>query len=107
MSGAKISLLINAMKFICSALRKNDRLSIVVFNSVGTRLNPLIKMNEAGKKKVEGIISGITANGGTNIEYGLKIAQSIILQRKYKTFDFFFFFSFFFSKKKKKKKKIQ
>ena len=51
MSGQKIALVRDTMKYVVEMLTPNDRLSIMVYNDNGTRLCPFMFVNSANIPK--------------------------------------------------------
>ena len=83
MSGAKIDLLKDAVRFVVRELTERDRLSLIVFNSAATKLTPLTVMTGAGKEKLCAIVDGIAAGGGTMIGHGLEYALKTLQGRRH------------------------
>ena len=84
MSGAKITLLKDTLKYLVDLLGENDRISIVKFNGSAERLTPLQRVTEANKPKILKAIESLYASGGTSITAGMTEAVSILNGRKYK-----------------------
>ena len=84
MSGGKLASLKTAMEFVISTLGKNDRLSVVNFNSHATTLHGLKKMNPANQRASTAQLRDLRATGGTNILEGMQQGWSILEDRKTK-----------------------
>ena len=52
MEGEKLELVKKTFGSILRYLDENDRLSVIVFNSISERINPLIRMTPENKKKI-------------------------------------------------------
>ena len=83
MSGQKIDLLKEAVKFIIRELTDKDRLCLVIFNSSAQRLCPLTVMSAAGKEKLCAIMDRVHADGGTAISTGLHYALQVLKGRRH------------------------
>jgi uncharacterized protein YegL len=82
MAGSKIDNLKRAMEFVISTLNEKDRLSVVTFNSYGTPIQGLWKMNETRKTASRDLIHKIEAGGGTDIYDGMKKGWEVLQNRK-------------------------
>jgi len=82
MQGEKIQLVKDTFKYLLELLSENDRLSIIIFDDTVKKLTPLLRMTESNKKKTLNEINGISADGGTDIELGMRCAFEVIQQRK-------------------------
>ena len=82
MSGKKIELVRETLKFMLTLLNKHDRVSLVIFNQYAARLCPLTCVDENGHVQLDRTISSIVASGGTNIEEGLKAGLRVIKDRR-------------------------
>jgi hypothetical protein len=81
MSGEKISLVHETLKFVVKQLKATDRLGFVAYdNEVNVPL-PLTEMTSQGKEKALAAINGITARGSTNLCGGLLKGLELIEQR--------------------------
>ena len=72
------------MCYLIDLLGDNDRLSIIEFCDWSQKLNSLLKMNKKNKSKVNDIISGINAGGGTEIPNAVLKGLNTIKKKKYK-----------------------
>ncbi|CAL5188518.1 unnamed protein product [Lathyrus oleraceus] len=61
MSGEKLRLLKNAMRFVISSLSPTDRLSIVAFSGGSKRLLPLKRMTGGGQRSARRIVEALAA----------------------------------------------
>ncbi|CAG8771083.1 36_t:CDS:1, partial [Ambispora leptoticha] len=67
MTGDKINLLKESLRFIVSVLSPKDRLSLVTFNTSATHITPLLLVNDGNKEKFNQKIQALVASGGTDI----------------------------------------
>jgi uncharacterized protein with von Willebrand factor type A (vWA) domain len=77
MSGDKIQLVRDTMKFLLETLTPDDRLCIITFNDRGRRINGLKRVTKENMAILESNIGGLNAGGGTNINSGLNLALRI------------------------------
>ncbi|XP_020182491.2 uncharacterized protein [Aegilops tauschii subsp. strangulata] len=84
MSGYKLALLKQAMRFIIANLGPGDRLSVVSFSSVARRRTRLTRMSETGKALSVSVVEPLTAGGGTDIADGLRMAAMVLNQRRHR-----------------------
>ncbi|KAM3262250.1 hypothetical protein ACQJBY_052761 [Aegilops geniculata] len=84
MSGYKLALLKQAMRFVIDNLGPDDRLSIVAFSSEARRLTRLTRMSDAGKALAVSAVDTLTARGGTNIAEGLRTAAKVLDERRHR-----------------------
>ncbi|KAF8644977.1 hypothetical protein HU200_066266 [Digitaria exilis] len=70
-----------AMMLVIRKLTPVDRLSIVTFSDVATRLCPLRCMTDAAQDDLVALVTGLKANGGPNIMAGLETGLSVIADR--------------------------
>ena len=82
MSGQKIELVKNTMKYLVEALTPSDRLSIITFNMKGERLCGLKCVTQENMVSFDRFIESLKGDGGTSICEGLNLALKIILERK-------------------------
>jgi hypothetical protein len=71
MSGTKLELLKDTLRFVIKEMQTTDSLSIVTYNATPTVLLPDTPMHEMGKLTALSLMDGIVASGGTNISDGL------------------------------------
>ncbi|XP_051119830.1 E3 ubiquitin-protein ligase WAV3-like [Andrographis paniculata] len=81
MSGEKIELMKQAMKFVINHLEDEDRLSIIVFATKARCLFPFQKMCENGRKFALQEIDSFVAKGATNMAEALEKGFDVILDR--------------------------
>ena len=83
MAGEKIDFLKSALKDVIDLLHEDDRICIVEFDNRVNRVIPLVRANKANKKRINQLIDQIEANGGTDINLGMRKAFNIIKNRRY------------------------
>jgi Mg-chelatase subunit ChlD len=84
MSGHKLELLKQAMRFVIDNLGPDDRLSVVSFSSEVRRVTRLVRMTDAGKATSVSAVESLTARGGTNIAEGLHTAAKVLNERRHR-----------------------
>ncbi|OAY45871.1 hypothetical protein MANES_07G098900v8 [Manihot esculenta] len=84
MAGTKLALLKRAMGFVIQNLGPNDRLSVIAFSSTASRLFPLRRMSDTGRKLALQAVNSLVANGGTNIAEGLRKGAKVMEDRREK-----------------------
>ncbi|XP_044378411.1 uncharacterized protein [Triticum aestivum] len=84
MSGQKLTLLKQAMRFVIANLGPDDRLSVVSFNTKARRVTRLTRMSEAGKALSVSAVESLTAGGCTDIAEGLRMAAMVLDQRRHR-----------------------
>ncbi|VAI10714.1 unnamed protein product [Triticum turgidum subsp. durum] len=84
MSGHKLALLKQAMRFVIDNLGPDDRLSVVSFSSEARRLTRLTRMSDAGKALAVSAVESLAARGGTNIAEGLRTAAKVLDERRHR-----------------------
>uniref|UniRef100_R7W0Y9 VWFA domain-containing protein n=1 Tax=Aegilops tauschii TaxID=37682 RepID=R7W0Y9_AEGTA len=84
MSGQKLTLLKQAMRFVIANLGPDDRLSVVSFNTKARRVTRLTRMSEAGKALSVSAVESLTADGCTDIAEGLRMAAMVLDQRRHR-----------------------
>merc|ERR550537_554929 len=82
MTGPKIDLLKDAMKFVIDDLEDKDRLSIVSFSHDSKRLTHLTRMSPQGRDAAKMEVLRIIAGGGTNITSGLSRGLRVLQDRR-------------------------
>eukprot|EP00928_Gymnodinium_smaydae_P030875 TRINITY_DN22828_c0_g3_i1.p1 TRINITY_DN22828_c0_g3~~TRINITY_DN22828_c0_g3_i1.p1 ORF type:complete len:717 (+),score=145.40 TRINITY_DN22828_c0_g3_i1:59-2209(+) len=82
MTGAKIKLLQDAVRFIIDQASSTDRLSIVTFNHSAARQLRLRRMDAEGKSEATAATLRLVASGGTSIAAGLDTAISVMERRR-------------------------
>jgi Mg-chelatase subunit ChlD len=83
MQGEKINLVKETIKFLLETLTPSDRLSIITFNSYGSRLCGLKCVTGENMQTFKNIVENINAGGGTNINSGLQLALKTMRDRKH------------------------
>ncbi|TKW02658.1 hypothetical protein SEVIR_8G254600v4 [Setaria viridis] len=83
MYGKKMEYMKEAMLFVITKLTPVDRLSIVTFSDVATRLSPLRCMTPAAQDALKALVHGLQQanNGGPNIQSGLETGLAVIADR--------------------------
>uniref|UniRef100_A0ACD5WF21 Uncharacterized protein n=1 Tax=Avena sativa TaxID=4498 RepID=A0ACD5WF21_AVESA len=84
MSGQKLALLKQAMRFVIDNLGPDDRLSVVSFSSDARRVTRLARMTDAGKAMSVSAVASLAARGGTNIAEGLRTAAKVLDERRHR-----------------------
>jgi hypothetical protein len=84
MSGHKLALLKQAMRFVIDNLGPHDRLSVVSFSSEARRVTRLARMTDAGKASCISAVESLAARGGTNIAEGLRTAAKVLDERRHR-----------------------
>eukprot|EP01117_Protostelium_nocturnum_P006793 TRINITY_DN243_c0_g1_i1.p1 TRINITY_DN243_c0_g1~~TRINITY_DN243_c0_g1_i1.p1 ORF type:complete len:517 (-),score=175.86 TRINITY_DN243_c0_g1_i1:60-1460(-) len=72
MSGDKIELVRKATIFVSKELNEHDSMSVIAYNESVSVPFPLSKMNKENQEKLERVVNGMRAGGGTNIAIGLQ-----------------------------------
>ncbi|CAN6299167.1 unnamed protein product [Urochloa humidicola] len=84
MSGNKLRLLKQAMRFVIDNLGPADRLSVVSFSHVADRRIRLTRMSDDGKASANHAVDSLVASGSTDIGRGLRVASKVLAHRRYK-----------------------
>jgi uncharacterized protein YegL len=84
MTGSKLRLVQDAMRFVINQADPEDRVSIVMFNHRGERALRLRKMNTEGKNDATIAVLQLVAGGGTSIAAGLDVALEVMEQRRHR-----------------------
>eukprot|EP00405_Crypthecodinium_cohnii_P026395 CAMPEP_0206487378 /NCGR_PEP_ID=MMETSP0324_2-20121206/41605_1 /ASSEMBLY_ACC=CAM_ASM_000836 /TAXON_ID=2866 /ORGANISM="Crypthecodinium cohnii, Strain Seligo" /LENGTH=598 /DNA_ID=CAMNT_0053965847 /DNA_START=207 /DNA_END=2003 /DNA_ORIENTATION=+ len=84
MSGNKIDLLKDAVRFIINESEATDRVGIVTFESQATRHLRLRRMDTMGKDEATRAVIMLNAGGGTRISTGLEYAVEMMERRRHK-----------------------
>lgn len=84
MEGEKITNVKKTLRLLLELMGENDRISLIVFNSEGTRLSKLMKTNSKNRNTLLNIIGLIFSTGGTDINSGMEIAFKVLKERKYR-----------------------
>ena len=82
MHGDKLNMLKETLVYLIDQLNENDRLGLVMFNSVVSSL-PMKSMDEQNKLALKQYVGEIKAYGGTDINLGMTEAFKFIKFRKY------------------------
>jgi len=82
MTGEKIRLLQEAVRFVIEQAHDKDRISIVTFNSTAARTLRLRRMVPEGKSEATAAALRLVAGGGTSIASGLDTGIAIMEQRR-------------------------
>lgn len=83
MTGSKIRLVQDAMRFVIDQAEPTDRISIVKFNHGAERALRLRRMNAEGKNDATRAVLQLVAGGGTSIAAGLDAALNVMEQRRH------------------------
>ncbi|KAF8672709.1 hypothetical protein HU200_049405 [Digitaria exilis] len=75
MTGPKLALVKQAMRFVIDNLGPDDRLSVVSFSCRAKREMRLARMSDDGKASAKLAVESLIAGGSTNIGDGLKVAS--------------------------------
>merc|ERR1719499_67354 len=81
MSGDRITLVRETIKFIIRNLESGDRFGIVGYSNGSREVLPLTTMDDAGRKKAEQLASGLRAQGGTALCQGLVDGVNMMRRR--------------------------
>ncbi|KAM0922173.1 hypothetical protein ACQ4PT_006392 [Festuca glaucescens] len=84
MSGHKLALLKQAMRFVIDNLGPDDRLSVVSFSSEARRITRLERMTDAGKAMSVSAVESLAAGGGNNITEVLRTAAEVLDERRHR-----------------------
>ena len=84
MAGEKIEFVKDALKDMLELLHHEDRICFVEFDNRVNRVTPLVRASNVNKKKMLKLIDEIEANGGTNIDLGMRKAFNVIKNRRYR-----------------------
>lgn len=82
MSGSKIENVKQTLVQLLDLMGEDDRISLVLFNSNGSRICRLMKTNSANRNELLRVIKAIYASGGTNINSGMEIAFNVLKHRR-------------------------
>ncbi|CAG9314634.1 unnamed protein product [Blepharisma stoltei] len=82
MRGPKLELTKKTLEFMVNQLCEKDRVSLIAFNNIVTRIQPLIRMTPHGKAQTIEEIRNLEANGGTDITGGLHHGIKTLEDRK-------------------------
>lgn len=78
MSGQKLDLVKETMRYLIETLTPADRLSIITFENYAERICGLKCITPENIPAFDGYITGISSRGGTNINSGLNLALKTI-----------------------------
>ena len=84
MSGEKIKLVRETLKYLVSILSPNDRLCLITFDDQADMLTGLQRVKDGNIQTFDSKIDTITHRGGTNMMLGLNKALELIKNRKYR-----------------------
>lgn len=82
MFGEKIQLVRDTMKYVLKMLTPKDRLSIAVYENVGSRVCPFKFVNEDNQQSLLNIINELRAGGGNIMIDGLEVAIKMLRERR-------------------------
>jgi len=80
MSGSRVKLVKESLKYLVNLMTINDKLAIVSFTDTASIKLPLTEMTEIGKSNAIKAIDLLRARGGTNIYSGLSKGLELITQ---------------------------
>ncbi|CAN6323803.1 unnamed protein product [Urochloa humidicola] len=84
MRGQKLHLVKQAVGFVVDNLGPADRLSVVSFSDVATRVVRLARMTADGRAAAKRAVEELAARGGTNICEGLRVAAKVLDDRRHR-----------------------
>ncbi|RLN15470.1 hypothetical protein C2845_PM02G12310 [Panicum miliaceum] len=84
MTGNKLALLKQAMRFVIDNLGPADRLSVVSFSHRADRRIRLVRTSDDGKASAKRAVESLVAGGSTNIGSGLHVASEVLADRRYR-----------------------
>jgi len=84
MTGEKLRLVQDAMRFVIRESQPQDRVSIVTFNSQAERPLRLCRMDNRGKDEATAATLRLTAGGGTCIANGVEAALEVAERRRHR-----------------------
>lgn len=82
MSGEKIQLVRDTMKYVLKMLTPKDRLSIAVYENHGTRICPFKFVNEDNMPALTNHANNLRAGGGNIMLNGLEVAIKMLRERR-------------------------
>ncbi len=81
MSGPPLEQVVRSVERIVDLLGENDRVGVVAFSESATEVAPLAKLSAEARRAVKARVRRLHADGGTNVEAGLKLARSLLPTR--------------------------
>jgi Ca-activated chloride channel family protein len=81
MQGEKLRHVVASVDFIAQQLAPGDRLGLVAFSQDARTLMPLSPVDAALLPAVRRVLSRLTAQGGTNVEAGLRLSAELLSAR--------------------------
>lgn len=82
MKGTRINLLKVTMHRFISAIHDGDRLGLITFNRTATVALPLTDMSKKARNAANKVVQNLRIRAGTNIEEGLRVGTTMVLERK-------------------------
>jgi len=82
MKGSRMNLLKKTMNRFISAICEGDRLGIITFNRTASVALPLTEITKATRDNANKVIRNLRIRKGTNIEDGLRVGTTMVLERK-------------------------
>ena len=82
MAGGTMDLVKASLIGLLSRLNDRDRMSLVGFHSVATRISPLIRCTPEGKTRLQSFIQSMTCTGATSIARGFLMGLEVLKQRR-------------------------
>jgi Ca-activated chloride channel family protein len=81
MQGEKLRHVVASVDFLAQQLAPGDRLGLVTFSQDARTLMPLSPVDAALLPAVRRVLSRLTAQGGTNVEAGLRLSAELLCSR--------------------------
>jgi Ca-activated chloride channel homolog len=81
MSGPPLEQVVRSVERIVDLLGERDRLGVVAFSESATEVAPLAPLSPDARRAIKGRVRRLRADGGTNVEAGLKLARTMLPAR--------------------------
>jgi len=78
MSGSKINLVKESLRYLVNNMKEEDYFALIKFESSSYLVNGFTQMTSTNKQNIIKNINNLSANGGTNIYSGLQMALGLI-----------------------------
>jgi Ca-activated chloride channel family protein len=78
MTGPPLEMLVASVEKLCELAQPRDRLAMVAFSDSATLVAPLTEMDAAGKRLFAARARRLYAEGGTNVEDGIRKAGEVV-----------------------------
>lgn len=79
MAGEPIEHVLRSAEILLELLTERDQLAIVVFNNTAGVRCGLTSCNDEGRKLVRAALTGVVADGGTNMHGGMEIGAAVLM----------------------------